>query len=157
MMLSISVTLTLISIIVIPLSGVLMMLVVKRSQKYFIGQQKTLGQLNGHIEEMYTGHNVVKAFGHEKKSIAEFDEINERLYGVGWRAQFLSGLMMPIINFIGNLGYVFVAVVGGVLVTKGRISVGDIQAFIQYNRQFTSTYFTSSSNFEYYSIHSCLS
>ena len=86
---------------------------------------------------MYTGHNVVKAFGHEKKSIAEFDEINERLYGVGWRAQFLSGLMMPIINFIGNLGYVFVAVVGGVLVTKGRISVGDIQAFIQYNRQFT--------------------
>ena len=137
MMLSISVTLTLISIIVIPLSGVLMMLVVKRSQKYFIGQQKTLGQLNGHIEEMYTGHNVVKAFGHEKKSIAEFDEINERLYGVGWRAQFLSGLMMPIINFIGNLGYVFVAVVGGVLVTKGRISVGDIQAFIQYNRQFT--------------------
>jgi len=137
MMLSISVTLTLISIIVIPLSGILMMLVVKRSQKYFIGQQKTLGQLNGHIEEMYTGHNVVKAFGHEKKSIAEFDEINERLYGVGWRAQFLSGLMMPIINFIGNLGYVFVAVVGGVLVTKGRISVGDIQAFIQYNRQFT--------------------
>ena len=137
MMLSISVTLTLISIIVIPLSGVLMMLVVKRSQKYFIGQQKTLGQLNGHIEEMYTGHNVVKAFGHEKQSIAEFDEINERLYGVGWRAQFLSGLMMPIISFIGNLGYVFVAVVGGVLVTKGRISVGDIQAFIQYNRQFT--------------------
>ncbi|MBQ8993588.1 MAG: ABC transporter ATP-binding protein [Turicibacter sp.] len=137
MMLSISVMLTLISIIVIPLSGILMMLVVKRSQKYFIGQQKTLGELNGHIEEMYTGHNVVKAFGHEKKAIAEFDEINERLYGVGWRAQFLSGLTMPIINFIGNLGYVFVAVVGGVLVTKGRISVGDIQAFIQYNRQFT--------------------
>jgi len=137
MMLSISVILTLISIIVIPLSGILMMLVVKRSQKYFIGQQKTLGELNGHIEEMYTGHNVVKAFGHEKKAIAEFDEINERLYGVGWRAQFLSGLTMPIINFIGNLGYVFVAVVGGVLVTKGRISVGDIQAFIQYNRQFT--------------------
>ncbi|MBQ4164641.1 MAG: ABC transporter ATP-binding protein, partial [Turicibacter sp.] len=137
MMLSISVMLTLISIIVIPLSGILMMLVVKRSQKYFIGQQKTLGELNGHIEEMYTGHNVVKAFGHEKKAISEFDEINERLYGVGWRAQFLSGLTMPIINFIGNLGYVFVAVVGGVLVTKGRISVGDIQAFIQYNRQFT--------------------
>ncbi len=137
MMLSISPTLTLISIIIIPLSGVLMMLVVKRSQKYFIGQQKTLGDLNGHIEEMYTGHNVVKAFGHEKKAIAEFDEINERLYGVGWMAQFLSGLIMPIINFIGNLGYVLVAVVGGVLVTKGRISVGDIQAFIQYNRQFT--------------------
>ncbi len=183
-MLTISPILTLISLIVIPLSGVLMMMVVKRSQKYFIGQQKTLGELNGHIEEMYTGHNVIKAFGHEKKAIEEFDEINERLYGVGWMAQFLSGLIMPIIemytghnvikafghekkaieefdeinerlygvgwmaqflsglimpiiNFIGNLGYVVVAVVGGILVTKGRISVGDIQAFIQYNRQFT--------------------
>lgn len=137
MMLTISPLLTLISIIVIPLSGILMMMVVKRSQKYFIGQQKKLGELNGHIEEMYTGHNVVKAFGHEKKAIDEFDEVNEGLYNVGWRAQFLSGLVMPIINFIGNLGYVFVAVVGGVLVTKGRITVGDIQAFIQYNRQFT--------------------
>lgn len=137
LMLTISPSLTLISLIVIPLSGVLMMMVVKRSQKYFIGQQKTLGELNGHIEEMYTGHNVIKAFGHEKKAIEEFDEINERLYGVGWMAQFLSGLIMPIINFIGNLGYVVVAVVGGILVTKGRISVGDIQAFIQYNRQFT--------------------
>lgn len=137
MMLTISPILTLISIIVIPLSGILMMMVVKRSQKYFIGQQKKLGELNGHIEEMYTGHNVVKAFGHEKKAINEFDEVNEGLYSVGWRAQFLSGLVMPIINFIGNLGYVLVAVVGGVLVTKGRITVGDIQAFIQYNRQFT--------------------
>ena len=137
MMLTISPILTLISIIVIPLSGILMMMVVKRSQKYFIGQQKKLGELNGHIEEMYTGHNVVKAFGHEKKAIDEFDEVNEGLYDVGWRAQFLSGLVMPIINFIGNLGYVLVAVVGGVLVTKGRITVGDIQAFIQYNRQFT--------------------
>lgn len=137
MMLTISPILTLISIIVIPLSGILMMMVVKRSQKYFIGQQKKLGELNGHIEEMYTGHNVVKAFGHEKKAIDEFDEVNEGLYNVGWRAQFLSGLVMPIINFIGNLGYVLVAVVGGVLVTKGRITVGDIQAFIQYNRQFT--------------------
>ena len=114
-----------------------MMQVVKKSQKYFIGQQRTLGELNGHIEEMYTGHNVVKAFGHEKKAIAEFDEVNDRLYEVGWKAQFLSGLIMPIISFIGNLGYVLVAVVGGVLVTKGRISIGDIQAFIQYSRQFT--------------------
>lgn len=137
LMLTISPTLTLISLIVIPFSGVLMMMVIKRSQKYFISQQKTLGELNGHIEEMYTGHNVVKAFGHERKAIEEFDEINERLYGVGWMAQFLSGLIMPIINFIGNLGYVVVAVVGGILVTKGRISVGDIQAFIQYSRQFT--------------------
>ena len=137
MMLTISPILTLISIIVIPLSGILMMMVVKRSQKYFIGQQKKLGELNGHIEEMYTGHNVVKAVGHEKKAINEFDEVTEGLYDVGWRAQFLSGLVMPIINFIGNLGYVLVAVVGGVLVTKGRITVGDIQAFIQYNRQFT--------------------
>ncbi|RXD25685.1 ABC transporter ATP-binding protein, partial [Acinetobacter baumannii] len=130
MMLSISPLLTLISIIVVPLSGILMMQVVKKSQKYFIGQQRTLGELNGHIEEMYTGHNVVKAFGHEKKAIAEFDEVNDRLYEVGWKAQFLSGLIMPIISFIGNLGYVLVAVVGGVLVTKGRISIGDIQAFI---------------------------
>ncbi len=137
MMLSISPLLTLISLIVLPLSGILMMLVVKRSQKYFIGQQKTLGELNGHIEEMYTGHNVVKAFGHEQKAIVEFDEVNERLYHVGWMAQFLSGLIMPIISFIGNLGYVLVAVVGGVLVTKGRINIGDIQAFIQYSRQFT--------------------
>lgn len=137
MMLTISPMLTVVSIIVIPLSGVLMMLVVKRSQKYFIGQQKELGDLNGHIEEMYTGHNVVKAFGHEPKAIAEFDSVNARLYNVGWRAQFLSGLVMPIISFIGNLGYVLVAVIGGILVTKGRITVGDIQAFIQYNRQFT--------------------
>ena len=137
LMLTISPTLTLISLVVIPFSGVLMMMVIKRSQKYFISQQKTLGELTGHIEEMYTGHNVVKAFGHERKAIEEFDEINERLYGVGWMAQFLSGLIMPIINFIGNLGYVVVAVVGGILVTKGRISVGDIQAFIQYSRQFT--------------------
>lgn len=137
MMLSISPILTLISLVVLPLSGILMMLVVKRSQKYFMGQQKTLGELNGHIEEMYTGHNVVKAFGHEQKAIVEFDEVNERLYHVGWMAQFLSGLIMPIIGFIGNLGYVLVAVVGGVLVTKGRINIGDIQAFIQYSRQFT--------------------
>ena len=137
MMLTISPLLTVVSIIVIPLSGVLMMLVIKRSQKYFIGQQKELGDLNGHIEEMYTGHNVVKAFGHEHQAIHEFEEINDRLYNVGWRAQFLSGLVMPIISFIGNLGYVLVAVIGGVLVTKGRITVGDIQAFIQYNRQFT--------------------
>ena len=137
MMLTISPLLTLVSLVVLPVSGILMMQVVKRSQKYFIGQQKTLGDLNGHIEEMYTGHNVVKAFGHEEKAIAEFDEVNERLYDVGWMAQFLSGLIMPIINFIGNLGYVVVAVVGGVLVTKGRINIGDIQAFIQYSRQFT--------------------
>ena len=137
MMLTISPLLTLVSLVVLPVSGILMMQVVKRSQKYFIGQQKTLGDLNGHIEEMYTGHNVVKAFGHEEKAIAEFDEVNERLYDVGWMAQFLSGLIMPIINFIGNLGYVAVAVIGGVLVTKGRINIGDIQAFIQYSRQFT--------------------
>ncbi|MDE5977563.1 MAG: ABC transporter ATP-binding protein/permease [Turicibacter sp.] len=137
MMLTISPILTLISLVVIPVSGVLMMLVVKRSQKYFIGQQQKLGELNGHIEEMYTGHNIIKAFGHEKKAISEFDEVNEELYNVGWRAQFLSGLVMPIISFIGNLGYVLVAVIGGVLVTKRHITVGDIQAFIQYNRQFT--------------------
>ncbi|HAX74243.1 MAG TPA: ABC transporter [Firmicutes bacterium] len=137
MMLTISPLLTLVSMIIIPLSGVLMAIVIKKSQKYFISQQATLGKLNGHIEEMYTGHNVVKAFGHEETAIEEFREINEQLYGVGFMAQFLSSLIMPIINFIGNLGYVVVAVVGGILVTKGRITIGDVQAFIQYNRQFS--------------------
>ncbi|MGL4335878.1 MAG: ABC transporter ATP-binding protein [Turicibacter sp.] len=137
MMLSISPILTLVSVLIVPLSGVLMMLIVKRSQKYFISQQATLGELNGHIEEMYTGHNVVKAFGHEHTAIEQFDEVNERLFNVGYMAQFLSGLIMPIISFIGNLGYVAVAVVGGILVTKGKINIGDIQAFIQYSRQFS--------------------
>ena len=137
MMLTISPLLTLITIITLPLSFVVIMAITKRSQRYFIGQQKSLGQLNGHVEEMYTGHRIVKAFGREKHSLQDFNIINDELYDSGWRAQFISGIIMPLMMFIGNLGYVLVCVVGGVLVTKKSIEVGDIQAFIQYSRQFT--------------------
>lgn len=137
MMLTISPWLTLITIITLPLSFVVIMAITKRSQGYFIGQQKSLGQLNGHVEEMYTGHRIVKAFGREQQSLNEFNKINEDLYTSGWRSQFMSGMIMPLMMFIGNLGYVLVCVVGGIFVTKKVIEVGDIQAFIQYSRQFT--------------------
>lgn len=137
MMLSISPMLTLVVILTLPLSVIVTMMVAKRSQKHFAAQQKHLGQLNGHVEEMYTGHKVVKAFGRENESIAEFDKVNEKLYDAGWRAQFISGSIMPLMSFIGNIGYVIVAVMGGILVTKRSIEIGDIQAFIQYSRQFT--------------------
>ena len=136
MMLSISVTLTLVTLITLPLSIIVTTTIAKRSQKYFVEQQKTIGELNGHVEEMYTGHKIVKAFGHEEKSIDEFNSINERLYNVGWKAQFISGIIMPLMNFINNIGYVLVCVVGGIFVTKKKIEIGDIQAFIQYARQF---------------------
>jgi ATP-binding cassette, subfamily B, multidrug efflux pump len=136
MMLSISPLLTLVTIVTLPLSVIATMTIAKKSQGYFKDQQKILGELNGHVEEMYTGHRIVKAFGHEKKSINEFNEINEKLYKVGWKAQFISGVIMPVIMFVNNIGYVLVAVVGGILVTKGKIKIGDIQAFIQYSRQF---------------------
>ncbi|MGL5380206.1 ABC transporter ATP-binding protein [Clostridium sp.] len=137
MMLSISVTMTLLTLITLPLILVLTGPVIKRSQGFFSSQQKALGDLNGHVEEMYGGHKIVKAFGHEQKSIDKFDEINERLYNSGWKALFISGIIMPAMNFINNVGYVFVSVVGGLLVTRGSITIGDIQAFIQYSRQFT--------------------
>jgi len=137
MMLTISPWLTLITIVTLPLSGIVTIAVAKKSQKYFADQQKILGELNGHVEEMYTGHKIVKVFGREKKSIDEFNEINEKLYHVGWKAQFMSGIIMPVLMFINNIGYVLVCVVGGIFVTKNRIEVGDIQAFIQYSRQFT--------------------
>src|SRR6266851_2724786 len=121
----------------LPLSLIVTVGLAKRSQNYFRNQQRSLGQLNGHVEEMYTGHKIVKAFGHEGRSIAEFTELNEKLYNAGWRAQFVSGMIMPLMRFIGNLGYVFVAVVGGIMVTKGAIAIGDVQAFIQYAQQFT--------------------
>src|SRR5437588_443433 len=111
--------------------------VAKRSQNYFRTQQRALGELNGHVEEMYTGHKIVKAFGREGQSVAEFNERNEKLYNAGWRAQFVSGIIMPLMRFIGNIGYVFVAVVGGIMVTQGTIAIGDVQAFIQYAQQFT--------------------
>jgi ATP-binding cassette subfamily B protein len=137
MMLTISPWLTLIFAGVLPLSALVTQAVAKRSQKYFAGQQKALGQLNGHVEEMYTGHQVVKAFGREEDSIAKFDTINERLFEAGWKAQFVSGIIMPLLNFINNVGYVLVCVVGGIFVTQRSITIGDVQAFIQYSRQFT--------------------
>lgn len=136
MMLSISPLLTLVTIVTLPLSVIVTTTIAKKSQKYFAEQQKTLGELNGHVEEMYTGHKIVKVFGHEDKSIAEFNEINDRLYNVGWKAQFVSGIIMPLMGFINNIGYVLVCVVGGIFVTKKKIELGDIQAFIQYSRQF---------------------
>lgn len=137
MMFSISWQMTLVALCILPVSMLLIMLVVKRSQKYFRQQQEYLGHVNGHIEEMYGGHQVVKAFNGEEKSIEKFDGLNKELYGVAWKSQFLSGMMMPIMSFVGNIGYVAVCVLGGWLVIKNRIEVGDIQAFIQYVRQFT--------------------
>jgi ATP-binding cassette subfamily B protein len=137
MMLTISPILTLIIVLTFPLSILVTTVVAKRSQGHFKDQQRSLGILNGHIEEMYTGHKIVKAFGLEQRSLSEFDTINEQLYNAGWKAQFISGVIMPLMNFIGNIGYVFVSVVGGILVTRRMIAIGDVQAFIQYSRQFT--------------------
>lgn len=137
MMLTISPWLTLITIVTLPLSVLVVKGVATRSQKYFKGQQKSLGDLNGHVEEMYTGHKIVKAFGREEQSMKDFDEINEKLYHSGWKAQFLSGLIMPLMSFVSNIGYVLVCVVGGIFVTNGKITIGDVQAFIQYTRQFS--------------------
>ena len=137
MMLSISPVMTLIALFTLPASFLFTMVVAKNSQKFFAGQQKEIGMLNGHVEEMYTGHKAVKVFGHEQESMAEFEVINERYFQVGWKAQFTSGLIQPALNFVSNLGYVLVCIVGGVLVAKKSIEVGDVQAFIQYMRNFT--------------------
>lgn len=136
MMLSISPQMTLIAVCVLPVSMVLIGLVMKRSQKYFARQQQALGDVNGHIEEMYGGHNVVKAFNGEEASVEQFNEFNDSLYESAWKSQFFSGLMQPITNFVGNVGYVAVCLLGGVLAGGGNITIGDIQAFIQYVRQF---------------------
>jgi len=136
-MLTISPLMTLIVILTLPLYILVTALVAKRSQKYFAAQQKEIGALNGHVEEMYTGHKIVKAFGHEHDSIEEFKNINDRLYNVGWKAQFISGIIMPMMRFVSNIGYVIVCVVGGYLAIQGKITIGDIQAFIQYSNQFT--------------------
>ena len=137
MMLSISWQMTLVALTIIPLSLVVVMLIVRQSQKYFKQQQEYIGNVNGHVEEMYGGHIVMKAFNGEAESIQKFDVSNDKLYDVAWKSQFFSGLMMPIMTFIGNLGYVAVAILGGYLAIKGTITVGDIQAFIQYVRSFT--------------------
>lgn len=137
MMLTISIWMTLIALVVLPVSLFVAATVASRSQKFFVGQQKTIGELNGHVEEMYTGHKIVKVFGKEEDSVQKFNEINSRLYNVGWKAQFISGLIMPLLMFVSNLGYVMICIVGGILVTQRSIAIGDIQAFIQYSRQFT--------------------
>ncbi|MDO5431020.1 ABC transporter ATP-binding protein [Eubacterium sp.] len=136
MMFSISWQMTLVTLCIIPLSFVFIVLVVKRSQKYFSSQQEYLGHINGHIEEIYGGHSVVQAFNNEEEAYKTFEGLNNNLYGSAWKSQFLSSLMQPIMAFIGNLGYVAVCILGGYLAVNGRISVGDIQAFIQYVRQF---------------------
>lgn len=136
-MVLISPLLSLVIILTLPLSVLVTTVIAKRSQKYFAQQQRALGELNGHVEEMYTGHKIVKAFGHEAQAIADFDALNEKLYNAGWRAQFISGFIMPLMNSVGNLGYVFVSVIGGIMVLRGSIAIGDVQAFILYARQFT--------------------
>ena len=136
MMIRISWQLTLMALIVVPLSGIAAAFVVKHSQPYFKAQQKTLGNVNGHIEEMYGGHIVMKAFNGEQKSIDTFNQLNDALYKAGWKAQFMSGMMMPITNFIGNIGYVGCCVLGGYLSIHNGLAIGDIQAFIQYVRSF---------------------
>lgn len=137
MMFSISWQMTLVALLIIPLSSGVVMLIVRRSQRYFADQQALLGRVNAHVEEMFGGHVVVKAFNGEEKAIRRFAEHNESLYSVAWKAQFLSGIIMPAMGLIGNLGYVGVVVLGGYLAFRGRIAVGDIQAFIQYVRSFT--------------------
>jgi ATP-binding cassette subfamily B multidrug efflux pump len=137
MMLSISVWMTLVALGMIPLSMLIINLVINKSQKYFKQQQDYLGHVNGHVEEMYGGHIVMKAFNGEDKSIAKFTEYNDTLYDSAWKSQFLSGIMMPIMMFVGNLGYVGVSILGGYLAVRNAITVGDIQAFIQYVRSFT--------------------
>lgn len=137
MMLSINVLMTVVALLIIPLSFSVVALIIGKSQKFFMQQQEYLGNLNGHVEEVYGGHIVIKAFNAEKKSIEKFNNLNNKLYEAAWKSQFLTGVMMPLMNIIGNLGYVVVTVMGSYLTIKGAIEVGDIQAFVQYIRSFT--------------------
>ena len=137
MMLTISWLMTLVALLIVPLSMAIIGLVISQSQKYFRQQQDYLGHVNGHVEEMYGGHTVMKAFNGEQKSVEKFDVLNDVLYSSAWKSQFLSGMMMPVMTFVGNLGYVAVCILGGWLAIKNTITVGDIQAFIQYVRSFT--------------------
>ncbi|SCM94989.1 Uncharacterized protein BWINRASL_02469 [Bacillus mycoides] len=137
MMLSISWQMTLVALLILPVSMILIMAVVKRSQKYFKSQQEYLGHVNGQVEEIYSGHNIVKAFNKEEEEVKKFEEVNDTLYHSAWKSQFLSGMMMPIMTFIGNIGYVAVSILGGWLAVKRTIAVGDILAFVQYVRSFT--------------------
>src|SRR5487761_956114 len=137
LMLTINWILTLVTLVTLPISIGVTILIAKRSQRYFSGQQRALGQLNGHVEEMFTGHRIVKAFGRERQSVETFKGMNDELYTAGWRAQFVSGMIFPLMRSIGNIGFVAVAVVGSVLVTQGSAQIGDVVAFIQYAQQFS--------------------
>ena len=137
MMLSINVWMTLAALVILPISMIIIGTVMKRSQKFFRGQQKYLGEVNGQIEEIYGGHNIVRVFNKENDVVEEFEKVNQKLYNTAWKSQFFSGIMMPIMQFIGNLGYVMVAILGGFMVIKNAIEVGDIQSFFQYIRNFT--------------------
>ncbi len=137
MMLTISPILAVVSLLAVPASMAVAVVIAKRSQKEFAAQWERTGNLNGHIEEMHTGHAIVKLFGHQEDAIVEFDRRNQELYQASYRAQFLSGMIQPAMTFISNLNYVAIAVIGGVRVATGTLSLGDVQAFIQYSRQFT--------------------
>jgi ATP-binding cassette subfamily B protein len=137
MMLTISWILTLVVVLTLPLSIVAVARIAKRSRPFFMKQQMALGALNGHVAEMYGGHTIISAFGHERKSVATFDALNQNYYDGAWRAQFVSGIIMPTMMFVGNLGFVLVAVIGALLVTRRSLVIGDVQAFIQYSRQFS--------------------
>ena len=137
MMLAISPLLTLVVVLVLPVAFALTRTITKRSRKYFVGQQKNLGELNGHIEEALTGHKIIKAFSREKQSLEKFEQVNDRLYNSGWKAQFISGIIMPMMSFLNNLGFVAVCALGGFLVARGNMALGDLQAMIHYSRHFT--------------------
>jgi ATP-binding cassette, subfamily B, multidrug efflux pump len=137
MMLTISWIMTLVVLLTLPLSVTIVAKIAKRSQAFFIRQQKALGEMNGHVAEMYSGHTIVTAFGHEEKSVEKFRQLNQNYYEGAWRAQFATGMIFPIMMFVGNIGYVLVAVIGGYMVTRRSLALGDVQAFIQYSRQFS--------------------
>ncbi len=136
MMLTISWLMTLIAVMIVPISVIFISVIVKQSQKYFKTQQESLGKVNGHVEEVFSGHNIMKAFNGEEKALDEFNSINDKLHKAAWKSQFLSGMMPPVMSFIGNIGYVFVTILGGWLTIKGTIKVGDIVSFVQYVRNF---------------------
>ena len=137
MMLSINVWMTLCAVLILPVSMGIISVVMKHSQKYFQQQQRFLGEVNGQVEEIYAGQNIVKAFNKEESVIEDFEKVNKKLYESGWKSQFFSGMMMPVMQFVGNIGYVMVALLGGYMTIKGSIEVGDIQSFFQYIRNFT--------------------
>ncbi len=146
MMFSINFEMTLISLIILPVSALTVGIIAKKSQKYFKRQQDYLGHVNGQVEEIYGGLTVVKAFNGEEKTIKNFNIANKELENSSWKSQFLSGLMHPLMNFFGNVGYVAIAITGGYFVIKGKIAVGDIQSFISYNKQFNRTYRSNCTN-----------